>query len=173
MESTAAAYGIYPDHIALPEIAYSLSRAGFDKKNICMVVPPAHPVAKIVRDANVLNLGRESSAISARIIEWISQLGAVVIPSVGLFIRSQAFFRALIPEQDLHSFSGKSRTLYGLGFSEDDAERLDMQMAEGAGVLVYVACGQGSKTDAAVELLRSTGAQGIAILHRARAVGAA
>jgi hypothetical protein len=173
MESMAAAYGIYPDHIALPELACSLSRGGFDKNNICMVVPPAHPVAKIFHDAKVLNLERESSAISARIIEWISQLGAVVIPSVGLFIRSQAFFRALIPEHDLRSFCGKSRTLSGLGFSEDDAERLDLQMAEGAGVLVYVACGQGSKTDAAVELLRSTGAQEIAILGQARAAGAA
>jgi hypothetical protein len=170
MEFKAAAYGIYPRHIPLPEVAVTLNQAGFENEDICMVMSPAHPVAKIVRDANVFEA--ESSALSARMIGWVSALGAVVIPTVGFFIRSQAFFRALVVEQDFRSFCGKSRTLAGLGFSEDDAERLDHQLSHDMGVLVYVTCPRGARTDRAVELLRRTGARETATLGQAQAVGA-
>ncbi len=168
MEMKSAAYGIYPRHTPLPELACTLNQAGFDNEDICMVMSPAHPVAKIVRDASMLE--RESSVLSARMIGWVSALGAVVIPSVGLFIRSQAFFRALVVEQEFPCFRGKSRTLAGLGFAEDDAERLDHQLWDDAGVLVYVTCQKGVRTDRAIELLRSTGAHEAAILGRGLAV---
>jgi hypothetical protein len=171
MMEAHAAYGIYPRHVPLPEVACCLKQAGFDNEDICMVVSPAHPVAQIVRDASVLE--RESSAVSARIIGWVSELGAVVIPSVGFFIRSQAFFRALILEQDFRSFCGKSRTLAGLGFSDRDAERLDNQLSDDVEVLVYVTCQEGARTDRALELLRRTGARETATLGLAHAVGAA
>jgi hypothetical protein len=167
-KAKAAAYGIYPSNIPLPEVACTLNQAGFENEDICMVVSPAHPMAKIVRDVDVFE--RESSALGARMIGWVSALGAVVIPSVGLFIRSQEFFHALVVEQDFRSCCGKSRTLSGLGFSEDDAERLDHQLCEGAGVLVYVACQIGARTDRAIELLWSTGAREAATLGQARAV---
>src|ERR1700722_15571934 len=93
METKSAAYGIYPRHILLPELACTLNQAGFDNEDICMVMWPPNPVAKIVRAAGML--ARETSALSAHMIGGGSAVGAVVIPSVGLFIRSQAFFRAL------------------------------------------------------------------------------
>jgi hypothetical protein len=171
MITNKAAYGIYPRHVQLPEIACSLKQAGFDNEDICMVVSPAHPVAKIVRDASVLE--RESSAVSARIIGWVSELGAVVIPSVGLFIRSQAFFRALVVDQEFQSFCGQSRTLAGLGFSEGEAERLDHQLCNDEEALVYVNCQESSRTDRALELMKSMGARETAALGLAHAVGAA
>ena|SRR5271163_3637834 len=171
IELKAAAYGIYPRHIPLPEVAYALNRAGFDKEDICMVVSPSHPVATIVKNASVFNVERGSSAISARIIGWISELGAVVIPSVGFFIRSQVFFRALVVEQDFRSFCGRSRTLAALGFSTDDEERLDNRLSDDVGALVYVTCQEGARTDRALELLRSTGARETATLGLQAAVG--
>jgi|SRR5580704_2639155 hypothetical protein len=171
IEPKAAAYGIYPRHIPLPEVASILNRAGFDNEDICMVVSPSHPVATIVRNASVFDQERESSAISARIIGWVSELGAMVIPSVGLFIRSQAFFRALVVEQDFRSFCGRSRTLAALGFCRDDEERLDPQLSDDVGALVYVTCPKGPRTDRALELLRSTGARETATLGSAVAVG--
>jgi len=168
METKSAAYGIYPRHILLPELACTLNQAGFDNEDICMVMSPAHPVAKIVRDASMLE--RESSALSARMIGWVSALGAVVIPSVGLFIRSQAFFRALVVEQEFPCFRGKSRTLAGLGFADDDADRLDHELSDDDGVLVYVTCQKGARTDCAIDLLRRTGARETAILGSGLAV---
>lgn len=167
----AAAYGMYPRNISLPEIVYPLNRAGFQNEDICMVLSPAHPVATVVRDARIVNADREENAVSARMIGWFSEFGAVVIPTVGFFIRSQVFFHALMIEQDFSLLCGESRTLAGLGFSHDDANRLGRQLGD-VGVLVYVACPQPARADWAIELLRQTGAREAASLESAKAVAA-
>lgn len=172
--SGTAAYAMYPRTAALPEIVYSLNRAGFGNEDICMVLSPAHPVATVVRDARIQNA--EESAMGARLIGWFSEFGAVVIPTVGFFIRSQAFFRALVMDQNVKSQGGGSRTLVGLGFSEHEAKRLGHQLSD-VGVLVYVSCQGSGKAETAIELLRRMGAREAASLETAsletmKAVGA-
>ena len=167
-----AAYGMYPRSVALPEVVYALNRAGFGNQDICMVLSPAHPVASVIRDARVLDVEREESASSARMIGWFSKFGAVVIPTVGFFIRSQAFFHALVIEQNFPSMSRSSRTLVGLGFPEEEAKRLGHQLCDVA-ALVYVACEESGKADRAVELLRRAGAREAAGLGMAKASDAA
>jgi len=168
----AAAYGMYPRNIALPEVVYALNRAGFENEDICMVLSPAHPVATVVRDAKILDAKPEESASSARMIGWFSEFGAVVIPTVGFFIRSQAFFRALVTEQYASTMSRGSGTLLGLGFSEGEAKRLGHQLSD-VGAMVYVSCREGGKADSALELLRTAGAKEAASLAMARAAEAA
>ena len=134
-----AAYGMYPRSVALPEVVCALNRAGFEKEDICMVLSPAHPVATAMRDAKITDVEREERATSARMIGWFSEFGAVVIPTIGFFIRSQAFFRALATEESLPTLSRGSRTLLDLGFSLDEAKRLGHQLSD-VGALVYVSC---------------------------------
>jgi hypothetical protein len=166
--SGTAAYGMYPRNVALPEVVCALNQAGFENEDICMVLSPAHPDATVVRDAKILDVEREESATSARMIGWFSEFGAVVIPTVGFFIRSQAFFRALLIEQNFPAMSRGSRTLLGLGFSEDEAQRLGHQLCD-VGAMVYVSCQKGGKADSAIELLRRAGAREAAGLRMARA----
>jgi hypothetical protein len=156
--SESAAYGTYPREIALPEIVGTLNRAGFENEDICMVLSAGHPLATIVRDARIVGANTKESSFGARMIGWFSELGAVVIPSVGFFIRSQVFFRALMIEQDFSSLCGGSKTLAGLGFSHDEARRLGRQLGE-VGVLVYVACPERGRADRASELMRRAGAR--------------
>jgi hypothetical protein len=173
MSSTGmAAYAMYPRNVALPEVVSALNHAGFGNEDICMVLSPAHPVASAAEDATIGNIAREQSAVSARMIGWFSQLGAVVIPTVGFFIRSQAFCQALLEEQNLPSLSRGSGTLLGLGFSEDEAKRLGHQLCD-VGALVYVSCRESSKADWALELLRRAGAREAASLGMAQATRAA
>ncbi len=167
-----AAYGMYPRNVALPEVVYALNRAGFGNEDICMVLSPAHPVATVVRDAKILDVEREESATSARMIGWFSEFGAVVIPTVGFFIRSQAFFHALVIEQNFPAMSRGSRTLVGLGFSEGEAKRLGHQLSD-VGAMVYVSCQESGKADSALELLRRAGAREAASLEPAKLAGAA
>ncbi len=167
-----AAYGMYPRNIALPEVVYALNRAGFDNEHICMVLSPAHPVATVVRDAKILDVKREETATSARMIGWFSEFGAVVIPTVGFFIRSQAFFHALVIEDTFPAMSRGSRTLIGLGFSEDEAQRLGHQLSD-VGAMVYVSCQESGKANNAIELLRSAGAREAAGLRMAEPAEAA
>jgi hypothetical protein len=170
-----AAYAMYPRTVALPEVVSALNQAGFENEDICMVLSPAHPVATVVGNATIIgDIAGEESARRARMIGWVSKFGAVVIPTVGFFIRSQAFFHALLVEQNCPALSRGSRTLLGLGFSEDEAKRLGHQLCD-VGALVYVSCREGAKADWAVELLRRAGAKeaaGLGFTQAARAAAA-
>jgi hypothetical protein len=169
-----AAYGMYPRNVPLLDVVSALNRAGFQNEDICMVLSPAHPVATGVGDAKIGGAGREESASIARMIGWFSEFGAVVIPTVGFFIRSQAFFQALLADQNFPSLSRGARTLLGLGFSTEDAKRLGHQLCD-VGALVYVSCKEGAKADWATELLRRAGAKeasSVGIAHIVQAAAA-
>jgi hypothetical protein len=171
-QNGTAAYGMYPRNVALPDVVCALNEAGFDKEDICMVLSPAHPDAAVVSDASDFDSGNAKSSKSARLIGWFSEFGAVVIPTVGFFIRSQAFFHALLIEQNFPMLSRGSRTLLGLGFSQDDAKRLGHQLCD-VGALVYVSCRETTKAEGALELLRRAGAREAASLHAAANAAAA
>jgi hypothetical protein len=162
--NVAAAYGLYSEDVALSEIVRNLNQAGFDNEDICMMLSPTHPVAAMVRDASLFDSQREASAVTARLIGWLSEFGAVLIPTVGFFIRSQAFFHALMVAREAPALCGNVRTLVGLGFSEAEAERFEDRLGD-LGVLVYVSCAEGAKTLWAREVMRHTGAQEAATLE--------
>ena len=161
--SDCAAYAIYPESIALSEVLHSLRQGGFDKESICMMLSPAHPIATTVRDASKAACEQEDN-VSAGLIGWLSELGAVLIPTVCFFIRSRAFFHALIVEQQSLVPHDRCRTLAGLGFSDEDAKRLEDQVRE-VGVLLYVACSEDAQSQWALELLRGTGAEESGLLR--------
>jgi hypothetical protein len=156
--NAAAAYGIYSQDVTLTDIVRNLNQAGFANEDICMMLSPGHPIASIVRDASLFNHEREASAVTAGLIGWLSEFGAVLIPTVGFFIRSQAFFHALMGVREAPALCGNAKTLVGLGFSEEEAERFEDQL-EHLGVLVYVSCAESAKTLWAREVLRHTGAR--------------
>ena len=167
-----AAYGMYPRNVALLEVVSALNQAGFQNQDICMVLSPAHPVATGVGDAKIGGVGREESASNARMIGWFSEFGAVVIPTVGVFARSQAFFQALLADQNFPALSRGARTLLGLGFSTEEAKRLGHQLCD-VGALIYVSCQEGAKADWVIELLRRAGAKEAAGLGMAQTAQAA
>jgi hypothetical protein len=129
-----------------------------------MMLSPSHPIASLVRDASLFNSEKETSAVTAGLIGWLSLFGAVLIPTVGFFIRSQAFFHALMAAREGPALCGNARTLVEFGFSEEEAERFEDQLGN-LGVLVYVSCVEGTKTLWAREVLQHTGAQEAATLQ--------
>jgi hypothetical protein len=164
MDHAAAAYGVYRDTVEVAEVVRTLNAAGFENEHICLLLAPTHPIATIVRDTNVLNQKREASVAITGLIGWLSDFGAVVIPSIGFFIRSQAFFHAMRAARDAPALCGNSGTLVGLGFPSPDAERFAAQLQQ-AGFLVYVASHEVAKVEWALELLRITGARESATLE--------
>jgi hypothetical protein len=159
-----AAYGMYRNDITLRSVVQTLNQSGFRKEDICMMVSPNHPIATIMREAKTLNTEREPSALTAELMGWLMKFGAVMIPTVGLFIRSQEYLRTLMFKKDSPALSGNPKALVGLGFSEGDAERFGNQLRE-MGVLVYVACPGNAGMTRAVEVLRRTGAHEAATLE--------
>ncbi len=167
-----AAYGIYSNDVALTDIVHNLNQAGFDNEDICMMVSAGHPIASAVRDASLFNSEKESSSVSADLIGWLSKFGAVLIPQVGFFIRSQAFFHALMTSREASVLCGNCNTLVGLGFSPEDAKRFEDELEE-LGVLVYVSCSESAKTLWAREVLRHAGAREASTLQESSAAVAA
>ena len=169
--SASAAYAIYPDRVALNDVLQTLGRGGFDKESICMMLSPAHPIATIMRESSAHSFEREANAVSTGLISWLSELGAVVIPSFGFFIRSREFFRALVVERDVAP-CGSSGTLAALGLPEESAERFENEVRE-TGVFLYVSCPETSKTRWALELLRASGAEDCGLLQPEAAMAVA
>jgi hypothetical protein len=166
--NSAAAYGMYRDDVSLQQVVQTLNRSGFDNEQICLMVRPRHHLAAVMREANILNAERQASATALDLLGWLMKLGAVVIPTVGFFVRSRTYLHALVMRKDSPALCGNSRALVGLGFSENDAERFENELLE-MGVLVYVACPETARTTEAVEVLRQTGAHESAALERTEA----
>jgi hypothetical protein len=166
--NSLAAYGMYRDDISLQQVVQALNRSGFDNEHICLMVRPRHHLAAVMREANILNAERQASATALDLLGWLMKLGAVVIPTVGFFVRSRTYLHALVLRKDSPALCGNSRALVGLGFSEGDAERFENELPE-MGVLVYVACPEKVRMTQAVEVLRRTGAHESAVLERTEA----
>ena len=160
------AYAMYPRNVALPDVVDALNQAGFGNKDICVVLSPAHP------DATIFDPDGARNSASARIIGWFSELGAVFIPTVGFFIRSQAFFPALSGDCNFPGLSRGCRTLLALGFPQEEAARLGRQRSE-FGALVYVPCSERTRAASAMQLLRKMGAREASTLGAARTAAAA
>ena len=167
-----AAYGMYTDEVALRQVIQSLNQSGFDKKDICVMLSSQHPIAAVVREAKILGAGREASAIAAGLVSWFMKLGAVMIPTVVLFVRSQSFLDALLTRKDSRGLGDHTSALVGLGLSQDDAERCESQIRQ-MGVLVYVACREIEKTTWAADILRRVGAHEASTVGMVREVAAA
>jgi len=163
MAVSTAAYGMYSQNVPLNDVVHTLNQAGFGNEDICMMLSPTHPIAAQVRDASLFNSERGTSAASAGLIGWLSEFGAVMIPTVVFFVRSHAFLHALVVERDAPALCGNASTLAGLGFPNDDARRLERQLRK-LGVLVYLSCSERAKTSWACEVLRHSGAGEAAIL---------
>jgi hypothetical protein len=168
---TPAAYGMYPNDVPLRQAVESLNQSGFNKQDICMMVSPKHPIATVMREANILN-AEPNGTFASELIGWLMKFGAVMIPTVTVFVRSPAFLHALMARKDSPAVYNNLKTLVGLGFSEDDAVRFEHELRE-MGVLVYVACPESGRSKRAVEVLRRTGAYETAAVEKAMAMGVA
>jgi len=165
-----AAYAIYSCDVALRDVVRTLNGAGFVNEDICMVLSPSHPVAALLRETKMHNSGRNDKLLGT--ISWVTGFGAVVIPTVGFFARSQAYLHALMREEGSSALCEHSQTLHGLGFSEAAARRLSKQLGE-LGALVYIACDESAKADWAMELLHQAGGRDVAALEWGQAAAVA
>jgi len=156
-QGKTAAYGIYPQGAHLQDVVHALNQAGFQHEDICLLLAPTHPIATSVRDMKLIALEPHSSAALAELVGWLSKLGAVVISSIGLFIRSRAFLRAFLDTSETPALCRNWGTLASLGIPEHDASRLRNRIDED-GVLIYVSCERTSQSEWAMEVLRKTGA---------------
>ena len=168
--SALAAYATYPDNVSLNEVVLTLRQAGFDKESVCLMLSPTHPMAILVRESSTHPFDR-AAGVGSEWMGWLCELGAVVIPTFGFFIRSRSFYQALVANRHSAAGCGRRSTLISLGFSDRDAERFEDHLPE-VGTLLYVACSEGSQPHWAVDLLRASGAEEVGVLESEAAMEA-
>jgi hypothetical protein len=162
-----AAYGLYSQDVVLRDVISTLNQAGFGNEDICVMLSPTHPISGVVRDARILYPERKtnlSAGLSASMIGWLSKFGAVLIPTVGFFARSRAFFHAMMAGMDSPASCASSRTLVALGFPQFEAERFEDHLHR-RGAMIYISCHEEARSNWAIQLLQRTGAQKTATLH--------
>lgn len=165
--NTFAAYALYPQNAGLENVMHVLLQGGFDKGDICMMLPPEHPIATVMRQAGAEAIESAANAEAAGLIRWLSQFGAVLIPKFGFFIRSQEFFRTLMAGD-----APAGGTLAALGFSDEKVRSLSSALNQ-PGVLLYLSCPEKTRSGQALELLRITGGQEAGLLNHGAAFGSA
>jgi len=163
-ETASAVYATYPESVALSEVLQTLEQGGIDKGSICVLLSPRHPMARIVRASSVYSYEREADAASAAFIGSLSEYGALVIPTFGLSIRSGEFVHALTSDRDSNVGCGSRETLACLGFSEEDAARIERHVRQ-AGALLYVSCVEADRQQWVLGLLRTAGADEASLLE--------
>jgi hypothetical protein len=155
--SKLAAYGVYSQKVELQQVVATLNQAGLHNKDICVLLAPAHPLAGLARDHMLLSPEADHAA-SSRLLGWLLDLGAVVIPRAGYFIRSRDFIQALMVEPKASASLRNAMTLSSLGIRESDAHRCAGLISETGG-FIYVSCSQVEQSHSVRDILRDAGAE--------------
>lgn len=157
--ATAAAYGVFSQGIPLQSVVATLNQKGVQNQDICVLLAPAHPIAARMHEMNTDVYEPRSKASLSRLVEWVSKLGAVSVPGVGVFIRSGAYMGALMESNERSVLCRNWKTLSRLGIPEQDTARLENHISGDSG-MIYVACEE-SDSQRVAEILKETGAQEI------------
>jgi len=164
--STTAAYGIYPMEARVQEIIAQLNEVGCPAEDVCMLMAPSHPVAQAVRDAKFSPMTLHSDAPASELLQWLSRLGAVIIPGVAFFVGSRVFLRAVLAPCPATLSSASAERLMGLGFSPHQADRYADRLNHD-GIMIFVCCSGEAQSQWIREVLRRSGADEACCLQEA------
>jgi len=158
-ENKTAAYGLFRMKVRLDEVVTSLNSAGFESVDICVFLPPAHPIAEGVRNIKAAASEFEMEARPERMVSWLSTFGGVVIPDLCCFVGSREYLRALTHTNRMPHVAGNQGILASLGIPERYAARLRRDAS-----LVFVSCDGSAQSEWAREILRRLRAEEVRLL---------
>jgi hypothetical protein len=119
----------------LDEVMSSLNAAGFESVDICVFLPPAHPISDGVRNMKDASADFSEEAGLQSTVSWLSTFGGVVIPGIGFFVGSREYPHALTQKDG--EGAGKGGALASLGIPEEAAARYEARVRRDAS-LVFV-----------------------------------
>jgi hypothetical protein len=168
-----AAFGLYPDQVAVADGVEALKRAGFRNTDISVLFPEnvgtkdfAHEKHSKAPEGAVA--GASTGAIIGGALGWLVGIGALAIPGIGPFIAAGPIVAALSGIGAAGVVGGMAGALIGVGIPEYEAKRYEGRIRNG-GILVSVHCDNSDWTKRAREVLEHTGAQDIATSNESKA----
>jgi hypothetical protein len=165
VEGRNAAYGIFPTRVGLEEVISCLNSAGFPNSDICVFLPPSHPIAEELRHLHTpyASLAREVELEST--VSWLSRFGGFVIPGVGLFVGSGRYLSALTQADCRPAQTTHRGMLQNLGIPEEMATRYEARLRRDA-MIVFVDCDGWARSEWACEILQRLQAEEVTLPGR-------
>ncbi len=158
-ENRTAAYALFRMEVRLDEVVTSLNSAGFESEDICVFLPPGHPIVEGVRNMKAVASEFEMEAGPERMVSWLSTFGGVVIPDLCCFVGSREYLRVLTHKNCLPDVAGNQGILVRLGIPESYATRVCRDTS-----LVFVSCSGSAQSEWAREILRRLRAEEVRVL---------
>ncbi|HVO94846.1 MAG TPA: hypothetical protein VMT22_18485 [Terriglobales bacterium] len=171
--SNTAAFGIYPNQLALEEGVVALRDANFRREDISVLYPEnvgtkdfGHE--KSTKAPEGASAGVGTGAVLGGVLGWLLGVGAIVIPGIGPLIAAGPIMAALAGVGAGGVLGGLTGSLIGLGIPEYEAKRYEGRVRKG-GILISIHCDNAEWTKKAKEILLDTGAEDVASTGEARA----
>jgi hypothetical protein len=168
-----AAFGIYPNRVALEEGLTALRDANFRPEDISVLYPDNEGTKdfgheKATKAPEGASAGAGTGAVIGGVVGWLVGVGAIAIPGIGPFIAAGPIMAALAGVGAGGVLGGITGSLIGLGIPEYEAKRYEGRIKKG-GILISVHCDDSNWTRKAKDILQETGAEDVSSTAEARA----
>jgi hypothetical protein len=168
-----AAFGIYPNQMALEEGLMALREANFRHEDISILYPENTGTKdfgheKATKAPEGASAGAGTGAVIGGVLGWLVGIGSIAIPGVGPFIAAGPIMAALAGVGAGGVIGGVAGTLVGAGIPEYEAKRYEGRIKKG-GILISVHCDDSNWTHKAKTILEETGAEDVSSTGEARA----
>jgi hypothetical protein len=168
-----AAFGIYPNQMALEEGLMALREANFRHEDISILYPENTGTKdfgheKATKAPEGASAGAGTGAVIGGVLGWLVGIGSIAIPGVGPFIAAGPIMAALAGVGAGGVVGGVAGTLIGAGIPEYEAKRYEGRIKKG-GILISVHCDDSNWTHKAKTILEETGAEDVSSTGEARA----
>ncbi len=159
-------FGIYPDRVSVEEAVEALRAAGFRGTDISVLFQDNQGTKDFAHEKNTkapegATAGGIVGGISGGVLGWLTGIGALAIPGLGPLVAAGPIVAALAGVGAAGAVGGIIGGLVGMGVPEYEAKRFEGRIKQG-GVLMSVHCDSDDWVKRAKELLRRTGAEGVA-----------
>jgi len=160
-----AAFGIYPNEVALEDGIQALRDANFRAEDISVLYPEnvgtkdfGH--VKATKAPEGASAGAGTGATIGGVLGWLAGIGTIAIPGIGPFIAAGPIMGALAGAGVGGAVGGIAGALIGLGIPEYEAKRYEGRIRDG-GFLISVHCDNSDWTSKAKRILEQTGAEDV------------
>jgi hypothetical protein len=168
-----AAFGIYPNRVALEEGLIVLRDANFRQEDISVLYPDNEGTKdlgfeKSTKAPEGASAGAGTGAVIGGTLGWLAGIGALAIPGIGPFIAAGPIVAALAGIGAGGVVGGIAGSLVGFGIPEYEAKRYEGRIKSG-GILISVHCDDSDWTQKAKNILHETGAEDVSSTGESRA----
>ena len=139
-----AAFGIYPNRVALEEGLVALRDANFRHEDISILYPDNEGTKdfgheKATKAPEGASAGAGTGAVIGGVLGWLAGIGAIAVPGIGPFIAAGPILAALAGVGAGGVVGGIAGSLIGVGIPEYEAKRYEGRIKKG-GILISVHC---------------------------------